>query len=117
MTVTPWPRSVMAADAAGGGAGALTVILRSLIVIAVLVGMALLAGRHPLIGRRLLLMVPTMLVVSVIVFTLVQLPPGDFAARVFAAVILPPLLAFAISITSCVSELRDRRPRTFITPG
>jgi hypothetical protein len=42
-------------------------------------GGALLALRHPLIGRRLLLMVPTMLVVSVIVFTLVQLPPGDFA--------------------------------------
>ncbi len=30
-------------------------------------------------GWRLLLMVPTLLAVSVIVFTLVQLPPGDFA--------------------------------------
>ena len=29
--------------------------------------------------NRVLMMIPTMLVVSVIVFTLVQLPPGDFA--------------------------------------
>jgi peptide/nickel transport system permease protein len=42
-------------------------------------GLGWLAVRHPFIGRRLLLMIPTMLVVSVIVFTLVQLPPGDFA--------------------------------------
>ncbi len=48
----------------------------------ILLGLALalgtLAVRHPLIGHRLLLMIPTLLVVSVIVFTLVQLPPGDF---------------------------------------
>jgi ABC-type dipeptide/oligopeptide/nickel transport system permease component len=39
----------------------------------------LIGMRHPFIGRRLLLMIPTMLAVSVIVFVLVQLPPGDFA--------------------------------------
>jgi ABC-type dipeptide/oligopeptide/nickel transport system permease component/ABC-type transport system substrate-binding protein len=38
----------------------------------------LLALRHPFIGRRILIMVPTMLVISVIVFTIIQLPPGDF---------------------------------------
>jgi ABC-type dipeptide/oligopeptide/nickel transport system permease component/ABC-type transport system substrate-binding protein len=46
---------------------------------AMVLGLLLVGLRHPLIGRRLLLMVPTMFVVSVIVFTLVQLPPGDFA--------------------------------------
>ncbi len=79
VTVTPWPRSLEAAEAAEGGASALTVTLRSLLALALVAGGALLTLRHPLIGRRLMLMVPTMLVVSVIVFTLVQLPPGDFA--------------------------------------
>lgn len=41
-------------------------------------GAVLLVLRHPFIGRRLLTLVPTMLVISIIVFTLVQLPPGDF---------------------------------------
>ena len=36
------------------------------------------AVRHPFVGRRLLLLVPTMLLVSLVVFTLVQLPPGDY---------------------------------------
>ena len=40
----------------------------------------LLVLRHPFIGRRLLTLVPTLLLTSVIVFTLVQLPPGDFVA-------------------------------------
>lgn len=77
-TVTPWPRSLDAADE-GIRAGSLTRLLRSLILVTVAAGLILLAKRHPLIGRRMLLMIPTMLVVSVIVFTLVQLPPGDFA--------------------------------------
>ena len=76
VTVTPWPRSV---EAAGGGGGAFGSVLRWLGLCAVGAGLGLVALRHPLIGHRLLLMVPTMLVVSVIVFTLVQLPPGDFA--------------------------------------
>lgn len=44
------------------------------------VGLALLLTglRHPFIWRRLALMVPTLLVVSIIVFTILQLPPGDF---------------------------------------
>ena len=50
-----------------------------LIFAVVTLGLAVVAVRHPFIGRRLLLMIPTMLVVSVIVFTLVQLPPGDYA--------------------------------------
>ncbi|MCB1104971.1 MAG: ABC transporter permease subunit [Cephaloticoccus sp.] len=34
--------------------------------------------RHPFIWRRLALMVPTLFFVSIIVFTILQLPPGDF---------------------------------------
>ncbi len=54
-------------------------LIRWLLVAAAGLGLVLVALRHPFIARRLLLMIPTMFVVSVIVFTLVQLPPGDFA--------------------------------------
>jgi ABC-type dipeptide/oligopeptide/nickel transport system permease component/ABC-type transport system substrate-binding protein len=40
--------------------------------------LVLLAVRHPFIGQRLLIMVPTLLVISVLVFIIIQLPPGDF---------------------------------------
>lgn len=63
----------------GPHGSALAGFLRALMIGAAALGMILLAVRHPLIGRRLMLMIPTMLVVSVVVFTLVQLPPGDFA--------------------------------------
>ncbi|MFO7725604.1 MAG: ABC transporter substrate-binding protein [Oceanipulchritudo sp.] len=46
-----------------------------------LIGLALvvLAGlRHPYIDRRLLIMVPTLAIISVISFTIIQLPPGDY---------------------------------------
>lgn len=71
---TPLPAAAAPADTATVGAA-----LRGLLVAAVLLALAALALRHPFVGRRLLLMVPTMFVVSIIVFTLVQLPPGDFA--------------------------------------
>lgn len=76
LQVTPWPRSVAAA---GGETGVVGRLIRWLGLLALAAGAGLVALRHPLIGRRLLLMVPTLLAVSVIVFTLVQLPPGDFA--------------------------------------
>jgi len=63
--------------AAGGPAGAL---FPGLLGVAAAATLALVALRHPAIGRRLLLMVPTLFAVSVLVFVLVQLPPGDFAA-------------------------------------
>jgi len=45
------------------------------------IGFALLlmvAVRHPYIGRRLLIMVPTLLIISVVSFTVIQLPPGNY---------------------------------------
>lgn len=39
--------------------------------------------KHPFIGRRLLIMAPTLLVISICAFIIIQLPPGDFlSARV-----------------------------------
>ena len=40
----------------------------------------LVAVRHPYIGRRLLIMIPTLLIISVVAFIIIRLPPGDFLA-------------------------------------
>ena len=34
--------------------------------------------RHPYIGRRLLIMIPTLVIISVISFVIIQLPPGNY---------------------------------------
>ncbi len=43
-----------------------------------LLGLAYLAVRRPFVGKRLLVMIPTLAVLSVAVYTVVQLPPGDY---------------------------------------
>ena len=73
----------MAPEAAGragseGSGRALGGLLRLLVMGVALLGVAMVAARHPYVGRRLLLMVPTLLVVSIVVFVVVQLPPGDY---------------------------------------
>ncbi len=82
VTITPPPGSIAAgseADAPVATAAAANAPLHWLFAGIVGAGLVFLAVRHPFIGRRLLLMIPTLLVVSIIVFALVQLPPGDFA--------------------------------------
>lgn len=53
-------------------------IIRTLIWVAVIAFTGFLAVRHPYIGRRLLIMVPTLLIISIIAFAIIQLPPGDY---------------------------------------
>lgn len=103
VTITPW-ESVTAAEGREKG-GAFGRVLRAGIAGALLLGLVLVGMRHPLIGRRLMLMVPTMLVVSVIVFTLVQLPPGDFAAI--------RVMRLEMEGTSATEELAAELRRTF----
>lgn len=83
IAITPSPSSLASgvkAEPTGAAMGAaFNRALRWLAALSVLLGLVLVALRHPLIGRRLLLMIPTMFAVSVIVFILVQLPPGDYA--------------------------------------
>jgi ABC-type dipeptide/oligopeptide/nickel transport system permease component/ABC-type transport system substrate-binding protein len=72
---------VPAVDAGGAGSTRwLTVgnLIRALILAVALLGIGLVAVRHPFVGRRLFLMVPTLLIVSIVVFVIVQLPPGDY---------------------------------------
>lgn len=42
------------------------------------IGLLSLAIRHPFVARRMVLMVPTLAVISVLTFIIIQLPPGDY---------------------------------------
>lgn len=49
------------------------------LLVGVTAAFLLLTGlKHPFVARRLVILVPTLLVISVIVFTIIQLPPGDY---------------------------------------
>jgi ABC-type dipeptide/oligopeptide/nickel transport system permease component/ABC-type transport system substrate-binding protein len=78
-TISPPPNTIATDDdgtkPAGGWVGGM---IRGLIGVGLAAGLILVGMKHPFIGRRLLLMIPTMAAVSVIVFVLIQLPPGDF---------------------------------------
>ncbi len=52
--------------------------LRYLIYGTLILGGLMIAVRHPFIGRRCIILIPTMLVISVVTFIIIQLPPGDF---------------------------------------
>jgi len=53
-------------------------IIKLLIWIVLALVIIFIAYKHPYIAKRLLIMIPTLLIISVIVFTVIQLPPGDF---------------------------------------
>lgn len=50
------------------------------LITGVLVALVFIGVRHRFVGRRIVLMIPTAFLVSAIVFTLVQLPPGDYVS-------------------------------------
>lgn len=47
-------------------------------------GLLWLGFQFPFIGRRLLLMVPTLFIVSFLVFIIIELPPGDYSTSMIA---------------------------------
>jgi ABC-type dipeptide/oligopeptide/nickel transport system permease component/ABC-type transport system substrate-binding protein len=69
------PGGVSQTAAATGWSGTM---IKWLVITGVVLILLMIEIRHPYIGRRLLIMIPTMAVISVIVFTIIQLPPGDF---------------------------------------
>ncbi len=77
-TTTPEPGTPAAAAAAvpasWGG-----VVLAWMLGLIALAFVALLCLRHPFVLRRLVILVPTLLAISVVVFALIEAPPGDFA--------------------------------------
>ena len=56
----------------------LGILLRSGLAVILVLFLVMAALKHPFVGRRLLLMVPTLLIISVVSFTIIQLPPGDY---------------------------------------
>jgi ABC-type dipeptide/oligopeptide/nickel transport system permease component/ABC-type transport system substrate-binding protein len=74
---TPRPGATRhGADASGGRWIAL--LLRGAMIVIALGLVVLVVVRHPFVARRLILMIPTLLIISVISFVIIQLPPGDF---------------------------------------
>jgi len=53
-------------------------IVRYMLIAIAILAVALVVLRHPYIARRLVIMVPTLLVISICAFIIIQLPPGDF---------------------------------------
>jgi ABC-type dipeptide/oligopeptide/nickel transport system permease component/ABC-type transport system substrate-binding protein len=69
------------ADLAAAGQsvwGSIVRIVGWLVALAAITGLAIVAVKHPYVGRRLLIMIPTLAIISVITFTIIQLPPGNF---------------------------------------
>jgi len=53
-------------------------IVRHLILGIAVVGLILAGFKHPYVGRRFLIMVPTLLIISAVAFTIIQLPPSNY---------------------------------------
>ncbi len=68
-------RPVDEAPAARDMAGA---VIRFLLLGILVAGAVLAAARHPFILRRIVILIPTVIVISICVFTIIELPPGDF---------------------------------------
>jgi ABC-type dipeptide/oligopeptide/nickel transport system permease component/ABC-type transport system substrate-binding protein len=61
--------------------GTLGKLIILLIVGSIILVMALAGLRHPYILRRMLIMIPTLAIISVVVFIIIQLPPGDYVTN------------------------------------
>ena len=70
--------SVGADGGHGASGGGLGVVIRWLLIAGGVAVVGMVAVRHPYVGRRLLVMAPTLAVISVIVYTIIQLPPEDY---------------------------------------
>ena len=76
--ITPSAYAI-ASSARGKSSGfTLSRIVRHLVLGIFLVGGILIGINHPYIGRRLLIMIPTLFVISIITFIIIQLPPSNF---------------------------------------
>lgn len=79
------PRAATATDPAAAQGVPAGRIVGWLLWAVAAVGLLLVALRHPFIARRLAIMVPTLVVISLVVFTIIQLPPGDFLSSQLSA--------------------------------
>jgi ABC-type dipeptide/oligopeptide/nickel transport system permease component len=78
LEVTPAPHSPAGAAKAEAGRGWVGAAIQYLLLAIVGALLVMTAVRHPFVARRLLLMVPTLALISILVFSIIELPPGDF---------------------------------------
>ena len=77
-TVTPLPEAIDSSTLEVAQSSRLTGIIRLLLGGIVVLGILLAGVRHPYIGRRLLIMVPTLAIISAVTFLIIQIPPGNY---------------------------------------
>lgn len=77
-TVTPQPPSGETRLNAQQGKSLVSTVFRWLLSGTFIVGVLLVAFKHPYVGRRLLIMVPTLVIISIITFAIIQIPPGNY---------------------------------------
>ena len=77
-TVTPQPDAINAKTLRVAGGGSASALIGKLVTAFGALGLLFAGVRHPYIGRRLLFMVPTLFLISLVTFIIIQLPPGDY---------------------------------------
>lgn len=77
-TVTPQPPSGGTRLNEQQGKSLVSTVFRWLLSGTFIVGVLLVAFKHPYVGRRLLIMVPTLVIISIITFAIIQIPPGNY---------------------------------------
>jgi ABC-type dipeptide/oligopeptide/nickel transport system permease component/ABC-type transport system substrate-binding protein len=75
---TPRPGATSGPDKRSTAGRVLGFVIKLLLAGVFVGGIGLVAAKHPYVARRLAVMVPTLLVISLIVFVIIQLPPGDY---------------------------------------
>ena len=78
VNITPMPHALGDSDQPMAGGSRLARLIRLLVWGSIFFGLILVGRHHPYIGRRLPVLVPTMLIISVFTFIIIQAPPGDF---------------------------------------
>jgi len=78
INISPAPYSQIDGNHESKNVNRLAVLIKYLIIGIFVCGIIMIGMRHPYIGRRLLIMVPSLLVISIISFAIIQLPPGNF---------------------------------------
>jgi ABC-type dipeptide/oligopeptide/nickel transport system permease component/ABC-type transport system substrate-binding protein len=74
----PWPYMNRSNSQQSASSSVFKGIISWLIAIIFIGGLITLAIRHKFVLRRLIIMVPTLIVISICVFTIIQIPPGNF---------------------------------------
>ncbi len=78
INISPAPYSEVDGKHESKNVNRLTVLIKYLFIGGFVCATIMVGMRHPYIGRRLLIMVPSLLIISIISFAIIQLPPGNF---------------------------------------